>query len=203
MSEEWLEIGRIVAPHGLRGELRVYPSTDFPERFEVPGTRWLRSPQTPNAEPKPIELLQGRYMDGKGLYLIRLAGISDRNAAEAMRDKVLLVPKSDRLPLDEDEFHFADLMGLRVCLQASGEEIGTVTDIYTVANDLLEVELAVTGEKVMVPFVREIVPVVDLAAGKLEIDPPIGLLELNRPGAATREASPAANDPGSDSNPPA
>ena len=196
MSEEWLEIGRIVAPHGLRGELRVYPSTDFPERFEVPGTRWLRSPQAPNATPKPVELLRGRFMEGKGLYLIYLEGIADRNAAESLRDAVLLVPKSDRLPLEADEYHFSDLMGLTVYLHASGAELGTVTDIYTIANDLLEIELAETGEKVMVPFVREIVPVVDLVAGKLEIDPPAGLLELNRPSAAPSEMpSPTANDP--------
>ncbi len=184
MSEDWLEIGKIVAPHGLRGEVRVYPSTDFPERFEIPGTRWLRLPHAPKAEPQPIELLSGQFLEGKGLYLVRLADVADRNGAEALRNGVLLVPGSDRLPLAEDEFHFSDLMGLRVCLQATGEAIGTVVEIYAIANDLLVVELDETAEKVTVPFVREIVPVVDLAGGKLEIAPPAGLLELNRATAA-------------------
>lgn len=181
MREDWLEIGRIVAPHGLRGEVRVFPSTDFPERFEVPGTRWLRSPRAPDAEPHPVELLRGQLLGGKGLYLVRLADVGDRNGAEALRGSILLVPASDRLPLEADEFHVADLMGLTVYLQGSDAAIGTVTEIYAVANDLLEIELQATGEKVMVPFVREIVPVVDLAAGKIAIDPPAGLLALNRP----------------------
>ncbi|PMB09463.1 ribosome maturation factor RimM, partial [Fischerella thermalis CCMEE 5328] len=74
--ENWIEIGTIVAPQGLRGEMRVYPDSDFPERFEVPGKRWLlRAGET---EPQEVELLTGRIIEGKNLYVVKLAGVDDR-----------------------------------------------------------------------------------------------------------------------------
>jgi 16S rRNA processing protein RimM len=135
----WLEIGKIVAPQGLRGEIRVYPDTDFPERFEVPGTRWLLHPG--EVEPQPIELLSGRYVDGKNLYVIKIAGIENCNQVEELRGCKLLVPESDRPELGEDEYHVADLVGLQVFMQESGEFVGVVVDILTAGNDLLEVKL--------------------------------------------------------------
>lgn len=193
-SEEWLEIGKIVAPQGIKGEVRVYPSTDFPERFEEPGTRWLLHPG--DAEPQPVELLEGRYMEGKGLYVVKLAGVDDRDRADELRGCLLLVPESDRLPLEEDEFHVRDLIGLEVVNQLNGELVGTVVDMLSAGQDLLVVTLdspsaihpeettPETGKKkkksqVLIPFVREIVPVVDLNAGRLEINPPEGLLNIN------------------------
>ncbi len=180
---DWIEIGRIVAPQGVRGEVRIYPSSDFPERFLDPGPRWLKRPQRP--EPEAITLLRGRSLDGKGLYIVKLEGIDDRTQAEALRGCALLVPAEDRPDLEEGEFYAADLMGLRVILQATGSEVGLVTDLYEAGNDLLEVTLH-PGEpeahdkpnprKVLVPFVEAIVPVVDLAQGCLYLTPPEGLL---------------------------
>lgn len=171
---DWLEIGKIVAAQGLKGELRVYPDTDFPERFETPGERWLLRPG--QTEPESVKLLSGRYLDGKGLYVITLAGVTDRNQAEALRDARLLVPATDRPPLEEGEFHVADLVGLAVVEQTTGKQIGVVTDVLPAGNDLLEVELT-PGKKVLIPFVEAIVPVVDLAQGRVEITPPAGLIE--------------------------
>lgn len=182
--EDWVEIGRIVAPQGVKGEVRVYPSSDFPERFLEPGERWLKRPRSPT--PETVELVRGRHIDGKGLYVLQIRGIDSRDAADALRDAVLLVPAGDRPQLDPDEFYVADLVGLRVVVQATGEDIGTVTDIFAAGNDLLEVtyypskgeNLApIKPRKVLVPFVRAIVPVVNLAEKYLEIDPPAGLLE--------------------------
>jgi 16S rRNA processing protein RimM len=137
--DNWLEIGKIVAPQGLSGELRVYPVSDFPERFEVPGKRWLlRSGDT---EPQPIELLTGRYISNKNLYVIKLAGVENCDQAEALRGCTLMVPASDRPQLGEDEYHVLDLIGLEVFMQASGELVGTVVDIIPAGNDLLEVKL--------------------------------------------------------------
>ncbi|MFH7030213.1 MAG: ribosome maturation factor RimM [Heteroscytonema crispum UTEX LB 1556] len=145
LPEGWLEIGQIVAPQGLRGEMRVYPDTDFPERFEVPGTRWLLRPN--EAEPQPIELLSGRYVDGKNLYVIKLAGIENCNQVEELRGCKLLVPLSSRPQLGEDEYHVADLVGLQVFMQESGEFVGVVVDVLTAGNDLLEVKLQ-RGEEI-------------------------------------------------------
>ncbi|MBE9135915.1 ribosome maturation factor RimM [Nodosilinea sp. LEGE 07088] len=182
-GDGWVEIGRIVAPQGIKGEVRVYPSSDFPERFLAPGDRWLQRPRSQT--PELVELVRGRHIDGKGLYVLQIAGVESRDQAEALRDAVLLVPEGDRPSLDDDEFYVADLMGLRVIVQATGAEIGTVTDLFAAGNDLLEVTYySPKAEKsepaktrtVLVPFVPAIVPVVNLAEGYLEIDPPAGLL---------------------------
>jgi 16S rRNA processing protein RimM len=180
LSGEWIEVGRIVGVQGLKGEVRVYPDSDFPERFEQPGQRWLLHPNAVN--PQPIELLSGRYLDGKGIYILRFAKIDDRAQAETLRDCRLLVPASDRPALEEDEFHVADLVGLAVFDQASQTQIGVVTDILPAGNDLLEVQLAQQPDadrplKVLIPFVRAIVPVVDLQQKRIEITPPPGLLD--------------------------
>jgi 16S rRNA processing protein RimM len=172
----WLEIGKIVAPQGLSGEMRVYPQSDFPERFEVPGTRWLWRPC--DKEPQEVELLGGRYVEGKNLYVIELAGVENRNQAEELRGCKLLVPASDRPELGEDEYHVVDLMGVEVFMQDSGELVGTVVDVIPAGNDLLEVKLHQQEKTVLIPFVKAIAPVVDLPAHRIEITPPLGLLEL-------------------------
>ena len=136
---EWLEVGKITSPQGLKGELRVYPDSDFPERFTQAGTRWLQHPHT--LAIKEVQLLSGRYLKGKNLYVIKLEGIEDRNQAEELRDYKLLVSKSDRPKLEKDEYHVADLVGLEVYHQETGENIGVVIDLYSAGNDLLEIKL--------------------------------------------------------------
>jgi 16S rRNA processing protein RimM len=138
-SADWLEIGKIVGVQGLKGEVRIYPNSDFPERFEQPGQRWLLHPNA--TEPESIELLSGRYLGNKGLYIVQFAGISDREQAEALRDCRLLVPESDRPQLEADEFHVMDLIGLEVFDQLTQTLIGTVVDVLSAGNDLLEVKL--------------------------------------------------------------
>ncbi|NEP19430.1 MAG: ribosome maturation factor RimM [Leptolyngbya sp. SIO4C1] len=175
--EDWLEAGRIVGAHGLKGEVRVYPNSDFPERFIVPGERWLLTPGA--AVPQKVQLQQGRYLSGKGLYIVKFAQVDYRDQAEALRDSRLLVSPDDRLPLEAGEFHVADLIGLTVVLQSTGATVGTVVDLYSAGNDLLLVELAAQSDApqtVLIPFVEAIVPTVDLANGRVEIDPPAGLL---------------------------
>jgi len=183
INEEWLEIGTIVAPQGLKGQVRVKGSTDFPERFEIPGQRWLKSQgKTP---PQPIQLKQGYPVPGKNLYIVTLEGIENCDQAEALRGFTLLVSKSDRFPLEEDEYHVSDLMNLEVYNQQTGETIGVVTDLFVAGNDLLKVKLfqppAEASQKsaiVLIPFVKAIVPIVDLQKGRLEINPPAGLLDI-------------------------
>ncbi len=205
-EQDWLEIGTIVAPQGLRGEMRVYPDSDFPERFLEPGTRWLHHPDT--AEITEIELLQGRYLPGKNLYIIAIEGVEYRDQAEALRNYKLLVKNSDRPELEQDEYHVADLINLEVFLQQTGEKIGVVTNLFYAGNDLLEVtldkqpiietnitrDLSQISRKskrkklkkiqskpatILIPFVKEIVPVIDSNKGRIEINPPEGLLTIN------------------------
>ena len=179
-SMELLEVGRIVAAQGLRGELRVNPLSDFPERFTRPGPRWLRHRQGNIQETR---LLSGRQLPGKELFVIRLEGVDDRSAAEALVGQELLVPEADRPRLAKGEFHLLDLVGLEVRLleaadAAPGACIGRVKDLIHAGNDLLEVELTAGGNPLWVPFVKAIVPRVELADGWIGITPPPGLLEL-------------------------
>ncbi len=206
MNDEWLEIGTIVAAQGIKGLLRVLPSTDFPARFEQPGQRWLQF--DPKKSPRSVELVRGNQMAGKNLYIIELAGIEDRNQAENLKGCKLLIPKSDRPELEEDEYHISDLIDLEVYHQLTGENIGKVIDVFSAGNDLLEIKLYQSPKaeekkamqtpidvkrkgsapskkknknpRVFIPFVKEIVPVVDLESGKIEINPPLGLLEVNQ-----------------------
>jgi 16S rRNA processing protein RimM len=184
IPDGWLEIGTIVGAQGLQGEMRVYPDTDFPERFEEPGTRWLLPPGA--KQPQAIKLLTGKYLDGKNLYIIKLEGVSDRTQAEAMRGCKLLVSEDDRPQLGEDEYHILDLVGLQVFMQESGVLIGKVVNLIPAGNDLLEVELhqeenepQKPKKNLLIPFVKEIVPVVDIKARRAEITPPEGLLSIN------------------------
>jgi 16S rRNA processing protein RimM len=174
---EWIAVGRIVAPQGLRGELRVLPLSDFPERFTRPGWRWLLPRRQ---EPRPVRLLAGRALPGRDLFVVRLDGIDDRDAAEAVVGGELLVDADDRPPLAAGEFHLLDLVGLEVRLLPAEDAIGTVVDLHHGGNDLLEVELSGerAGRRVLIPFVTAIVPEVRPDSGWLGITPPPGLLDL-------------------------
>ena len=174
IGEEWLTVGKVVAPQGLQGELRVLPNSDFPERFTKPGERWLKANKT---KPREVQLISGRKLPGKLIYVIRLAHINNRNEAQSIVGQRLLVPAAKRPKLAKGEFHFLDLVGLEVRLEAENLPIGKVTDLIKGGNDLIEIELF-SGKKVLVPFVKEIVPEVKITEGFLSIAPPPGLLEL-------------------------
>ncbi len=176
MNEEnnWLEVGNLVAPHGLRGEIRVNPSSDFPERFTKPGIRWL---QKGLESPSQIELTSGKQIPGKSIYVVSFRGINDRQAAETLIGQKVLVLASDRPSLNANEFHFLDLLGMEVRLEEDELPLGHITNLINGGNDLLEIEL-IEGKKILVPFVKEIVPEIKLKQKWLKITPPPGLLEL-------------------------
>ena len=174
-SDDWLSVGKIVGVQGLQGELRVNPASDFPERFTAPGPRWLRSRK--GGEPTEIQLKKGRQLPGKSLFVVRFEGIDNRSAAEALVGQELLVAGDDRPEMAEGEFHLLDLMGLEARLTADGPAIGTVSDLISGGNDLLEITTT-DDRKLLIPFVEAIVPKVKLEAGWLLLTPPPGLLEL-------------------------
>lgn len=180
-TDSWVEIGKIVSHQGVKGEVRVYPDSDFPERFEQPGQRWLLRPG--ETEPQPIELERGYCIPGKRLYAVKFAGVDNYDQAEALRGCQLVIPEGDRPVLGDNEYHILDLIGLQVFNQQTGENIGVIVAIAPAGNDLLEVKLHPTPglentKTVFIPFVQEIVPVVDIQNNRLEINPPAGLLEI-------------------------
>jgi len=203
---QWIQIGTIVASHGLKGEVKVNSDSDFPERFEEGGKRWLLYPD--QTIPQEINLIKGYQVPGKNVYVIKIEGSNYRDEAEKLRGCKLLVNKQDIPELDEDEFHVCDLINLEVYHQQTGENIGFVVDLYTAGHDLLEVQLHKQPEvkeivipdvskitrkskikkqtnkkikpvSILIPFVKEIVPIVDLKEKKIYINPPEGLLNIN------------------------
>ena len=175
MSESWLAVGQVVGVQGLRGDLRINPRSDFPERFTSPGPRWLSHPR--GEDPMAVQLLRGRQLPGKSIFVVHFDGVDDRSSAEALVGRELLVQADDRPQLNEGEFQRMDLVGLDVRLESDATAIGTVTDLISGGNDLLEIELT-DGRTVLVPFVDAIVPDVEPEAGWLRLTPPPGLLDL-------------------------
>ena len=108
---------------------------------------------------------------------MRFEGINNRSAAEVLVGQELLVSADDRPELAEGEFHLLDLVGMEARLTADGPGIGTVSDLISGGNDLLEV-VTTNGRKLLIPFVEAIVPEVHLEDGWLLLTPPPGLLEL-------------------------
>ncbi|GAA5062829.1 16S rRNA processing protein RimM [Thermocatellispora tengchongensis] len=164
-----LVVGRIGRPHGIRGEVTVDVRTDDPELRFAPGARLDTDP--PSAGPLLVESVRPHA----GFLLVRFAGVPDRTAAEALRGTMLVVESAEVPPLDDpDEFYDHQLIGLAV-ETVSGEPVGKVADVLHHGQDLLVVRRG--AEEVFVPFVRALVPEVDVAGGRLVVDPPPGLLD--------------------------
>jgi 16S rRNA processing protein RimM len=163
-------VGRVGRPQGVKGEVTVEVRTDDPqERFAVGSV--LR---TDPPERGPLTVEQAR--DHSGRLVLTFAGVPDRSAAEQLRDTLLLVDVRTLPPLeDDDEFHDWQLRGLSAVLQ-DGAPVGVVDDVLHLPHGDVLVLRRAEGEA-LVPFVRAVVPVVDVAGGRVVLDPPPGLLE--------------------------
>ena len=168
-------VGRIGRPHGIRGEVTVEVRTDSPDVRFAPGSVLLTEP----ARVGPLTVAAARWHSGRLLLLVD--GVHDRTGAEALRGAVLSSEvDDDQVAEDPEEFYDHQLRGLRA-LTPAGSEVGVVEDvIHLPSQDLLSVRRE-GGREVLVPFVAEIVPEVDVAAGTLVVDLPPGLLELDEP----------------------
>ncbi len=170
---EWIEVGRVSRPHGVHGEVRISPDSDNPERFAPgsalsarPGRVGLASP----SEPQRLRLTIASVRGGDAFPIVAFEEVPDRDGAEALSGYVLEVPSSELPELADDEFYPFDLQGLEArTLDAA--VVGRVVEVVeSPAHAILIVRRADGGE-VMLPFVRAAVPVVDLAAGFLVVDP--------------------------------
>jgi len=163
----YLAIGRIVGPHGVRGEVKVKVLTDFPERFDV-GSRLLLE-----GESARREVLSAR--PHKGMLLVKFSGVADRNAVAALRGKYLFVPREEAMPLGKDEFYEDELVGLRVETM-TGESLGEVADVmWTGANEVYVVRGA-KGEWLL-PAIADVIQSVDVDAGVMRVTLLPGLLD--------------------------
>jgi len=172
-----LVVGRVGRAHGVRGEVSVQVRTDDPEGRFAPGTVLATDP----AALGPLTVGSVRWQLGR--LLVRFDGLADRTQAEGLAGALLLVDSADvGTPDDPDEFNDHDLIGL-VAVTVAGDRVGTVTDVLHHGQDLLVISAAggagaeAGAGETLVPFVRAIVPEVDIAAGRLVLDPPPGLLD--------------------------
>lgn len=172
---EHLVVGRIVKVHGTKGELFVWPETgDVAEVFSIGRVLTVGDEEGGLTDE---QLVIERVRDFKRGLLAGFEGIADRNAAEPLIGRYLLAPRSELAGPAEDEVYYHDLVGLEV-VTVAGEVIGKVREVFeTAPADLLDVEFA-NGNRRFVPLTKPIVRTVDVAGGRLVIDPPPGLLEL-------------------------
>jgi len=170
-SDEFIVVGRVGPARGVRGDVFVEPWTDAPDERFTPGAVLRTEPETVG----PLTVDAASTAGGK--LVVRFAGVADRPAAEALRGTQLLIAATSRPSLDDpDEFYDTDLIGL-AAVTVDGVDLGPVRDIVHAAGASYLV-LDADGRDRLVPFVRAIVPTVDVHAGRVVIDPPDGLLEL-------------------------
>ena len=166
-----LVVGRIGRAHGIRGDVTIDVRTDTPEE------RFFAGSVLETDRPGDEKLTVGSVRVHSGRLLLRFKGIADRTAAEELRGVTLFIDSDDLGPTgDPDEFHDHELIGL-TAVTTGGDEIGTVDDVLHHAQDVLVVA-APGGREVLVPFVAELVPEVDVPGGRIVLDPPPGLLDL-------------------------
>ena len=163
-------VGRIGKPHGLRGQVTVELRTDEPEERFAPGSVHF-------ADGAIAELTVAEIHWHSGRLLVNFAGFESRSAAETLRGTILEAERDEKAqPTDPDEFYDSALIGCRV-ETVNGEFLGLVEDVVHLPSQELLAVVTAAGREVLIPFVSQIVPTVDLSNRRILIDPPIGLIE--------------------------
>ncbi len=168
---EYLVVGRVGRPHGVRGELRVEVLTDFPERF-APGERLLIGHEGV-AAPQPVIIVSARPHQGN--LLVRFDLASDRDAAARLTNQLLYVPTGDAHRLPEGTHYAYELEGLEV-MTADGRRLGTVREVLETGS--ADVLLVSDGPReVLIPMIATVIAAIDIEAGRVVVTPLPGLLE--------------------------
>ena len=168
--EDFLKVGVIVRAHGLRGEVKVYPTTDEPERFlELSGVILDNGKVR-----RELTIENVRFF--KNLVIVKFEEINDCNEAEGYRQAELWIPREEGAALLEDEYYIADLLGMKVILE-DGSDLGVLKDVLeTGANDVYVVKTA-QGREVLLPAIHECILDVDVEQGIMKVHLMKGLLE--------------------------
>ena len=169
--ENMLRVGVITTTHGVRGEVKVYPTTDDAERFLVLEEIWLDT----GKERLPLKIQNVKFF--KNMVILKFEGYDDINAVQAWRQKDLLVTREQAVELQEDEYFIGDLIGLHV-EDEEGNALGVLRDVLeTGANDVYLVSRP--GEKdLMLPAIKDCIREVDLESGIMRVRVLPGLLDL-------------------------
>jgi len=166
------DIGIVVKPQGIRGELRVLPTTDDPTRFALLDEVFLQRKNAASVE--KFTLLSSRLQ--KGVVILTFAEVTDRSTAEALVGAVLQIPDEWALPLDTDEYYVRDLIGCTAA-DENGGILGEITQVLsTGANDVYIIRAE--GDAFMVPAIKDVVRAVDLPARRVTLRLMEGMREL-------------------------
>ena len=185
MTSEMVTIGKVIAPFGIRGEVKVYPYSDFLER---------------------VYLLENVFLEGigqggsrtikkafvhKNLWVIHFEGCDSRDDSEALVGMMLMIPASERIPLPRDSYYFDEIIGLKV-LTTDGEKLGLVEEILkTGGNDVYvvdptaglgdedenEADAEVKRKKILLPALKSVILEIDPVKGIMLVELPLGLLD--------------------------
>lgn len=159
--EQFLQVGVISSTHGIRGEVKVFPTTNDPGRFQ----KLKKVLLTTEKEQIPLELQSVRY--SKQFVIVKFKGIDNINDIEKYKGAQLLVSREDAVKLEKDEYYIADLLGMEVVTD-EGEK-GTLKDVIeTGANEVYVVEFETFGE-VLIPAIRDCILHVDVEAGTMQV----------------------------------
>jgi 16S rRNA processing protein RimM len=183
-SKTKLRVGRLVKAHGLKGAIKLELYTDSPDqRFKSGQVLELQVPETSEWFGKTVKVSELRFYNQSPVLF--LEGIENRSQAETLIKAILLIEiELDKLPEEPEAWYDHQLLGLEALVENT--VVGKVIRVdHLPAQDLLAIETT-TGE-VLVPFVKQIVPTVDISKGQIILDPPAGLFELNLAGGDTDE----------------
>lgn len=162
-DDDWVVVGRVLGPWGVRGDLRVEPHSDSHRRFS-PGSRvFLDGSETAVASSRPH----------RGGLVVRLESVADRNAAETLKGASLTVPRDQVEPLPDGSYYYFQIIGLRVLTDA-GEELGEVREVIATGSNDVYVVRGPAGER-LVPALNDVVLDVDLDGGRMTVRLPEGL----------------------------
>ena len=154
--------GEFVAPHGVRGEIRLYPYSDDAEQYLN-----LKKVYLEDGSSQTIESIRNH----KRVFVVKLVGVTNPNEAEKYRGKKVYIAKSDLPELPEGEYFHFEIIGLAVFHQETGERIGVISQVLnTGANDVYEITPEV-GKPILIPAIREVVKKFDVPNGRMEIIP--------------------------------
>ena len=169
--EDLLQVGIITSTHGVRGEVKVYPTTDDPRRFR----RLKEVVLDTGREKLNLEIEGVKFF--KQFVILKFKGLDNMNDIEKYRQKSLYVTRKNAVRLQRDEYFIADLIGLKV-QDEDGKELGTVKDVIeTGANDVYEVEMA-DGRSLLLPAIKQCILNVDVENGMMQVHVLEGLLDL-------------------------
>ena len=170
-------VGRVRRAHGIHGELVIEPLTDVPDAVFAPGRRVFAG--TIDGDPSPdgrsLVVEESRPFKGGG-WIVAFSGLVDRNEAERWRARYMLAPTSELEPVREHEVYVHDLFGLSVVRAGSMEPVGEVINVYELPQGIV-LDVRRPKGTVLIPFSPQVVTHVDVAARRIIVDPPAGLIE--------------------------